>query len=166
MPAECLLRKFRLRGQQDLADHLPFTEVIKLENAIHDHTIQYLKCRNLKLVHFKSIYNSKVQDICYNLDPFNSPTLLINILNKKIEIEKVPYLSPEELNPDNWESIIKKKEFIEHKKNNYATSDAYECRKCKQRKCSVYSIQTRSADEPMTLFIQCEVCNHSWKIYS
>jgi transcription elongation factor S-II len=157
---------YRAKGQSYLAEYLPPVEAIRVEELVYSYATQYISCYNLNTTHFKSVYNSKIQDLYYNLNPMNSPTLLISILNKKIDLERLPYLSPEELNPTSWESIIKKRDFIEYKKNNTATSDAYECRKCKQRKCKVYSLQTRSADEPMTIFVQCEVCNTSWRIYS
>jgi len=159
-------RNYRSRGQSYLAEYLLPNEAIKLEELVFAYTNQYTSCYNLNSVHFKSLYNSKIQDLYYNLNPLNSPTLLASILNKKIDLARIPYLNPEELNPTCWESIIKKRDFIEYKKNNTATSDAYECRKCKQRKCKVYSLQTRSADEPMTIFVQCEACNCSWRIYS
>jgi transcription elongation factor S-II len=157
--------KYRIKGQSYLAEYLLPMDAIELENKIFDYTIQYVNCYNLNIVHFKSLYNSKIQDIYYNLNPINSPTLLINILNKKINIEQIPFMSPEQLNPNKWENIIKKRDFIEYKKNNMATSDAYKCKKCKQSKCKVFSLQTRSADEPMTIFVHCEVCNYSWRIY-
>lgn len=157
---------FRARGQSYLAEYLPPNEAIELEELVHNFSNQYISCYNMSSVHLKSVYSSKIQDIYYNLNPMNSPTLLAGILNKKIAIERIPFMNPEELNPTVWENTIKRREFIEYKKNNMATSDAYECRKCKQRKCKVYSLQTRSADEPMTIFVQCENCNCSWRVYS
>ena len=41
-----------------------------------------------------------------------------------------------------------------------AETDAFECGKCKQRKCRYYQKQTRSADEPMTTFVTCTNCNN------
>ena len=35
-----------------------------------------------------------------------------------------------------------------------ATTDQFQCSRCKQRKCTYYQMQTRSADEPMTTFVQ------------
>lgn len=160
------LPKFRARAQSYLAEYLPPDQAIQLEELILQFSTQYVSCHNMDSLYFKSVYNSKIQDIYYNLNPINSPTLLAGILNKKVPIEKIPFMNPEELNPTIWENIIKRRDFIEYKKNNMATSDAYECRKCKQRKCKVYSLQTRSADEPMTIFVQCENCNCSWRIYS
>ena len=77
----------------------------------------------------------------------------------------IPYAQSNELNPLFWDQIIKKRDFIEYKKNNLATSDAYQCKRCKQKKCTVLALQTRSADEPTTLFIQCANCNCSFRIY-
>jgi DNA-directed RNA polymerase subunit M/transcription elongation factor TFIIS len=36
------------------------------------------------------------------------------------------------------------------------------CPKCKSKKTSYYQMQTRSADEPMTTYAQCQ-CGHRWK---
>ena len=44
-----------------------------------------------------------------------------------------------------------------------AMTDNYKCSKCGSRKCSYYELQTRSADEPMTQFINCLNCNNRWK---
>lgn len=159
------ISKFRQRGRCYLSEYLPPDMAIQLELNIYKYTLEYINLYNISNDNIKSIYNTKVQDIYYNLDPTNSPTLLLDILNKKILLEELPYLQFNFLNPTLWEPIIKKKDFIEYKKNNMATSDAYECKKCKMRKCKVFLIQTRSADEPMTIFVQCENCNCSFRIY-
>lgn len=44
-----------------------------------------------------------------------------------------------------------------------AETDSFKCGRCKQRKCTYYQMQTRSADEPMTTFVTCTVCNNRWK---
>ena len=38
-----------------------------------------------------------------------------------------------------------------------ATTDQFQCGKCRKRQCSYYQMQTRSADEPMTTFVICQV---------
>ena len=37
------------------------------------------------------------------------------------------------------------------------------CRKCKQNKTTHYSLQTRSSDEPMTVFVCCLTCGNRWR---
>jgi len=44
-----------------------------------------------------------------------------------------------------------------------ATTDMYTCRKCREKKCSYYELQIRSADEPMTKFIKCCNCGYEWR---
>mgnify|MGYP001186892887 FL=1 len=44
-----------------------------------------------------------------------------------------------------------------------ATTNIFTCKKCGKKKCSFYQLQTRSADEPMTTFVNCLVCGSSWK---
>jgi transcription elongation factor S-II len=39
----------------------------------------------------------------------------------------------------------------------------FTCRKCKGEKTTNYQMQTRSADEPMTVFIACLTCGHRWR---
>lgn len=39
----------------------------------------------------------------------------------------------------------------------------FKCRKCRQSKTTYYEMQTRSADEPMTVFVTCHVCKTTWK---
>lgn len=40
-------------------------------------------------------------------------------------------------------------------KDKVQTTDAFKCGRCQQRKCTFYQLQTRSSDEPMTIFITC-----------
>jgi transcription elongation factor S-II len=44
-----------------------------------------------------------------------------------------------------------------------ATTDQFQCGKCRQRKCTYFQMQTRSADEPMTTFVTCVNCGNRWK---
>ena len=41
-------------------------------------------------------------------------------------------------------------------------SELYECPNCGARKCTFYEQQTRGADEPMTVFVDCLECKHSF----
>lgn len=44
------------------------------------------------------------------------------------------------------------------------TSGVYKCKKCGGDKTFQSEAQTRSADEPMTLFITCANCRNSWRL--
>lgn len=45
-----------------------------------------------------------------------------------------------------------------------AMTDEFKCGKCKGRRTKYTQMQTRSADEPMTIFIRCLDCQNRWKI--
>lgn len=44
------------------------------------------------------------------------------------------------------------------------TSGFMTCRKCKSKRIDVDQLQTRSADEPMTLFALCQDCGNRWTV--
>ncbi|KAF8478244.1 transcription factor S-II-domain-containing protein [Gautieria morchelliformis] len=44
-----------------------------------------------------------------------------------------------------------------------AETDAFQCGRCRQRKTRYFQRQTRSADEPMTIFVTCTNCGNKWK---
>ena len=49
------------------------------------------------------------------------------------------------------------------KENSEESSGLFKCMKCKSNNTTYYSLQTRSADEPMTNFITCKNCGNRWK---
>ena len=52
-------------------------------------------------------------------------------------------------------------EMVERKED--VTEGEYTCGKCKSRRVGRRLKQTRSADEPMTVFLRCTVCPNRWK---
>ena len=49
------------------------------------------------------------------------------------------------------------------KKNGNLADGFFTCRRCKSKKTTFYQQQTRGADEPMTNFIECLMCNYKMK---
>ena len=106
------------------------------------------------------IYDTKIKEIIITLE--NNSDLVTNILDNNIDATKIAQLRPHELNPEKYEKIIKKKENEDYAKNNQATTDLYKCAKCKKRKTVVFEKQTRSGDEPATIYVECKECGNQW----
>jgi DNA-directed RNA polymerase subunit M/transcription elongation factor TFIIS len=75
-------------------------------------------------------------------------------------------MTHQELNPEHWKEYIERKikrDSSKYTTNIEASTDMFTCKKCKSKKCTYYELQTRSADEPTTVFITCLDCGKHWK---
>lgn len=136
-------------------------QAIKLERGIFEFSLIHVSMNSLEDKFVSSVYYDKVHDIKINIDgntKINNTTLKPSILNNSIPPEYVAFLSPEQMHPMQWKDLLEKRQIREDREKNIATTDLYRCKKCGERKAKITQMQTRSADEPMTLFICCLVC--------
>jgi hypothetical protein len=114
---------------------------------------------------FRDYYIKRNMSILENLR--TSQQLRSDIENDVIPAGNVGSMDYDELNCYAWEEIKRRHRENEEKDKNILsslqTTDVYECKRCRQNKCVYTEAQTRSADEPMTKFITCVVCNNKWK---
>lgn len=111
---------------------------------------------------FVQIYIDRLRSIISNL----KGEVLQHINDGAIKPHVVAFMTHQELSPDRWSEMIKAK--IIRDKNKFettisASTDTFTCRKCKGNQCTHYCQQLRSADEPMTVFVQCISCGNRWK---
>ena len=132
----------------------------KIEQSVFNFSKEYTEDNETPFL-LESVYSDKFNEIYGLLTNKKSLFLLEAIKAKKIDPLKIAMMRPDELNPDKYEKILKKKEEEEFKKNNQATSSTHKCPKCKERKSTVVQKQTRAADEPPTLYIECKSCGHT-----
>jgi transcription elongation factor S-II len=131
-----------------------------IETSIYNFAKEYSETNETPFL-IDSIYSDKFTEI-YNLLINKKSIFLIEALKEnKIDPSKIAIMRPDELNPNKYEKILKKKEIEEFKKSNQATSSNYKCPKCKEKKVTVTQKQTRAADEPATTFIECKSCGHT-----
>lgn len=135
-----------------------------IEKSIFEYSLQYCFYKNYPLEYIPTIYNDKYTSILQLID---SKDIKINIVNKIFNDEffclLIAFLPPHELCPENWAKIIEKKNNLEKQENKVEYSSVYKCMKCGNNKCIVRQVQLRSADEPMTTFVKCSVCNKTYK---
>ena len=162
-----LSTEIRKDNIKKLSKFIPKKKSVSLEDSIFKFSILYTISNLLLKEISMSIYNDKVYELLCNLDSdnkiFNKQLLLDIKSNKDDYIKNIPYMQSHELNKEAWDKIVKKLKLKEHKKYNIAATDAYKCGKCGEKQCKVTQMQTRSADEPMTVFVTCLVCGNTFK---
>jgi DNA-directed RNA polymerase subunit M/transcription elongation factor TFIIS len=89
-----------------------------------------------------------------------------DIKNGTIKPHVFAFMNHQEFNHDKWKPLIdikSKRDKNKFEVNMAAATDTFTCRKCKGKNCTYYLQQVRSADEPMTVFVQCIDCGQRWK---
>ena len=145
----------------------------KIENSIFKFTIDYLSKDKVIInlnYNFKKIYAEKSRSLYNNIDPNNkeigNTNFIKNIKKRNIDIDKIAFMKREEIFPEKWNTYIEKKQadlYFQFEENKSIITDQFKCMACKNNKCSYYSLQIRSCDEPETCFITCLTCQKKWK---
>jgi transcription elongation factor S-II len=143
------------------------------EMGIYNYCILYSTnqkiIKNWKNNKFYKLYIEKSRNVISNLDgkSFIGNDNLLNRLNQKEFLpHEIAFMKPENMCPDKWADTISafyKKFENAYENKNLATTSMYKCSKCRMRKCTYWSMFTRSADEPETQFIRCTNCGNSWR---
>jgi DNA-directed RNA polymerase subunit M/transcription elongation factor TFIIS len=95
-------------------------------------------------------------------------TIMLNLDGSMQEDpECLAEMTHQELKPDHWTELIsqkQKRDSFRFAKRVGSSTDMFTCKKCHKKDCTYYEMQTRSADEPATIFITCQNCGKHWKI--
>ena len=140
---------------------------INLEKGIYNYAIK--ESNNNKIIkkwdnpYFVQLYLDRLKSIFVNLKNEN---LINKIKNDEITAQTLAFMTHQEMNEDIWKVLLDKKikrDANKYTNNTQASTDMFTCRKCKSKRCTYYELQTRSADEPATIFVTCLDCGKNWK---
>ena len=118
----------------------------------------------------KHKYISQLKYIFEIINPQSSvynKSIVDKIKKKTLTPEQLINSQPWELYTEHWKDIVEeqnKTDKIIMDKTPIYTTKQFTCAKCKKNECKTYSLQTRSADEPTTIFVNCINCDNTWKI--
>jgi len=133
-----------------------------LEKSVYNYAIK--EANNRKIIkkwenpYFVQLYTDRLRSIYNNL---KNTEFLIQIKSKEISPKSLETMTHQEMNPQHWHDMIDRKIKRDASKftvNVQASTDMFTCRKCKSKRSSYFELQTRSADEPATIFITCLDC--------
>ena len=178
LPEEYLIEGKPLRNRTRNKLYINLKPSLKIENEEEKETKKkelinnVIKIEEAIFEKYKgdSPYSNRVMEILHNIR--ENEEFRDNIVNGEI--------IPEELSSMDVIKMVskeKQEKLDETKKNKVnsiqsdwilkhtkVTEGVYKCRKCGGNKTTQSEMQTRSADEPMTLFITCVDCGNGWKI--
>jgi len=132
----------------------------EIEIGIFEYCLVYVKIHNFQEKLVASVYDYTVYNIIKNI--MMNKELVVDMKNGMIKPRMIAFMSPSQLNPKKWATLLAKKQLKEEQENNMTTTDIYKCRKCDKKKCTIKMMQTRALDEPMTIFVRCCNCYNTW----
>ncbi len=126
--------------------------------------------RNWRNPAFHLLYESKARSVASNLDAdgyVGNARLRTRLDEGEFEPAELATMQPDHVFPERWREVVEAKvrrdEYITNAKT-VAVTDQFRCGRCKRRECTYMELQTRSCDEPASLFIQCLACGHHWRM--
>jgi transcription elongation factor S-II len=162
----------RQRVREKLCVLFDETSARKLERKIYNFAIRSAKRDDIprywECPAFAYRYSTKGLSILFNLTNVKNPELIRKVRDGHITFDKLVHATPYELFPEIWEESIER--VVSKQLRRQLTCDvqsvadgAFTCGACKSKKTTYYQMQTRSADEPMTTFVQCLQCSRRWR---
>ena len=113
-------------------------------------------------------YASQVRSLAFNMGK-KETGLLQRIMTGDVLPESMALMDRRAMWPNFWSRPENQpgRRIIMIRREDELQSDEQtmlKCSKCKQWKVKYFEFQTRSADEPMTVYCECMSCGHRWKM--
>jgi transcription elongation factor S-II len=144
---------------------------LNMEKGIYNYAIKEATTRKIVKkwdnTQFVQLYVDRFRSLFLNLrNTEKCGDLITAIKMGEITPQMVAFMTHQEFSPQHWREFIEKKikrDASRFTTNIEASTDMFTCKKCRSKRCTYYELQTRSADEPATIFITCLDCGKNWK---
>jgi DNA-directed RNA polymerase subunit M/transcription elongation factor TFIIS len=145
-----------------------------LERGIYNAALQAADAKGVRKhwenPEFAEIYRVVARRTLANLDPeayVGNSRLIKRLQDGEFMPHRVPFMTARELYPEHWQALadeqLKRETTMLEGSSREEGSDMFKCRRCGKSKTRYWEMQTRSADEPMTVFIRCLNCGKEWR---
>lgn len=152
-------------GEEDQVDKWTWTD--ELEEAIYEWTCEEAVRKNVPVEWGNRLFIELYRERLFTLHRNLAHDCVVSMIqNEGIPARTFAYMTHQEIQPEKWKEALRLKSIRDQNKFGQtveANTDAFTCRKCRSKQCTYYALQTRSADEPMTLFVTCISCGNRWK---
>jgi transcription elongation factor S-II len=143
----------------------PMTEIFDIAKAIEAAVLALPDANNSPAA---PAYKEKIRSLFQNLKNKSNPKLRTRILSGEISPKRFANMSPDEMKSQEQrdEDARMQKENLNNAmtpQEAQSVSSSIECPKCHKKSVTYTQAQTRSADEPMTNFCECQNCSYRWK---
>jgi DNA-directed RNA polymerase subunit M/transcription elongation factor TFIIS len=146
---------------------------LDLERGIFNASLTEAKQRGIRRhwenPDFAETYKIIARRTVSNLDPtayVKNGRLLARLKEGEFPAHSIPFMTALEMYPENWQELSDeqmKRETTALEGSNEEGCDLFKCRRCGKSRTRYWEMQTRSADEPMTIFIRCLNCGKEWR---
>ena len=155
------------------ANLLSEQEVCELERCIYNMAIRTAMRRHIGRTWsynpFVEMYVMETKHITANLHPdayVRNTELFAKYKAGEVSFKEISEMDSYQLFEERWKDSFLQQQIREKRQlegNMSMATDRFLCKRCGKRQCTYYELQTRSADEPMTVFITCLNCGKHWR---
>ena len=166
---ERAIRRFKFLKEEGFTD----VDICEFEGAVYivacKHADKMKVVKHWENMMFVDIYVSLQRTLMANLhkeSPIKNVRLMTRLKGGELRLSDLPSMSAYELYPEKWKELadmqmVREQKLLEGNKG--SATDRFKCNRCGKRECTYYEMQTRSADEPMTIFVNCLNCGKRWR---
>jgi len=154
-------------------DLLTPAECKELELCIYNGTVREAQQRHVALAWshppFVHLYQMYARRISANFHPdayVNNKELFQRYKKGEMSLDDMSRMNSYDLFETRWKESFEQQQIREKRQlegDKSMATDQFLCGRCHKRECTYYEMQTRSADEPMTIFITCLNCGKHWR---
>lgn len=159
--------------EEQLSESFTEEELTELEHHVHGAAIQDMCKRGItdRLDHrFQKTYDRILSTMCLHLNPesyIKNTFLQPAVKAGSLALSDLPYMNIVDLNPVAWDKQLQTRhaeaQLVTEGHTNVATTTLIKCHKCGSG-VKYNEVQTRSADEAMTIKAECIKCGFRFNI--